>query len=208
MSLKIRLTRAGAKKRPYYRIVVADCRSPARRPLHREGRVVRSDEAEGRSGPRHPRDREGAGLARQGRAADRPGAALSRRRRPHEAHAPQQPAEGGARQEGEGARRRPRRPLRARRRKVARPLKLRMARRGQLPLSLPACGERALRRGGEASGAQARVGAETAPIRLARPLTRPRLQARRRPLPAQRGEAGSCCSASSGGRTGSRARCA
>ena len=28
MSLKIRLTRAGAKKRPYYRIVVADSRSP------------------------------------------------------------------------------------------------------------------------------------------------------------------------------------
>ena len=28
MSLKIRLTRAGAKKRPYYRIVVADARSP------------------------------------------------------------------------------------------------------------------------------------------------------------------------------------
>ena len=28
MSLKIRLTRGGAKKRPYYRIVVADSRSP------------------------------------------------------------------------------------------------------------------------------------------------------------------------------------
>ena len=28
MSLKIRLSRAGAKKRPYYRIVIADSKSP------------------------------------------------------------------------------------------------------------------------------------------------------------------------------------
>lgn len=34
MSLKIRLARAGAKKRPYYRIVVADSRSP------RDGRFI------------------------------------------------------------------------------------------------------------------------------------------------------------------------
>jgi small subunit ribosomal protein S16 len=34
LSLKIRLTRAGAKKRPYYRIVVADSRSP------RDGRFI------------------------------------------------------------------------------------------------------------------------------------------------------------------------
>jgi small subunit ribosomal protein S16 len=34
MSLKIRLTRAGAKKRPFYRIVVADSRSP------RDGRFI------------------------------------------------------------------------------------------------------------------------------------------------------------------------
>ena len=34
MSLKIRLARAGAKKRPYYHIVVADSRSP------RDGRFV------------------------------------------------------------------------------------------------------------------------------------------------------------------------
>ena len=34
MAVKIRLARHGAKKRPYYRIVVADSRSPARRPLH------------------------------------------------------------------------------------------------------------------------------------------------------------------------------
>ncbi len=34
MTLKIRLTRAGAKKRPYYRIVVADSRAP------RDGRFI------------------------------------------------------------------------------------------------------------------------------------------------------------------------
>ena len=34
MSLKIRLARAGAKKRPYYRIVIADARSP------RDGRFI------------------------------------------------------------------------------------------------------------------------------------------------------------------------
>jgi len=34
MSLKIRLSRAGAKKRPYYRIVVADSRNP------RDGRFI------------------------------------------------------------------------------------------------------------------------------------------------------------------------
>ena len=34
MSLKIRLTRAGAKKRPYYRIVIANSRSP------RDGRFI------------------------------------------------------------------------------------------------------------------------------------------------------------------------
>lgn len=34
MSLKIRLTRSGAKKRPYYRIVVADARAP------RDGRFI------------------------------------------------------------------------------------------------------------------------------------------------------------------------
>jgi small subunit ribosomal protein S16 len=34
MSLKIRLARAGAKKRPYYRIVVADSKSP------RDGRYI------------------------------------------------------------------------------------------------------------------------------------------------------------------------
>ena len=34
MSLKMRLTRAGAKKRPFYRVVVADSRSP------RDGRFI------------------------------------------------------------------------------------------------------------------------------------------------------------------------
>jgi small subunit ribosomal protein S16 len=47
MSLKIRLTRAGAKKRPYYRIVIADSRSP------RDGRFI---EKVGTYDPMKPKD--------------------------------------------------------------------------------------------------------------------------------------------------------
>ncbi len=49
MSLKIRLARAGAKKRPFYRIVVADSRSP------RDGRYI---EKLGTYNPLLPRDAE------------------------------------------------------------------------------------------------------------------------------------------------------
>ncbi len=49
MSLKIRLARAGSKKRPYYHIVVADVRSP------RDGRFI---EAIGAWNPLLPRDGE------------------------------------------------------------------------------------------------------------------------------------------------------
>ena len=47
MSLKIRLSRGGAKKRPFYRIVVADARMP------RDGRFVEKH--------RHVRSAEGQG---------------------------------------------------------------------------------------------------------------------------------------------------
>ena len=47
MSLKIRLTRRGAKKRPFYRIVVADSRSP------RDGRFI---ERLGHYNPMVPKD--------------------------------------------------------------------------------------------------------------------------------------------------------
>jgi small subunit ribosomal protein S16 len=47
MSLKIRLSRAGAKKRPYYHIVVADSRSP------RDGRFI---EKVGAFNPMLPQD--------------------------------------------------------------------------------------------------------------------------------------------------------
>jgi len=47
MSLKIRLARAGAKKRPYYRIVVADSRNP------RDGRYI---EKIGTYDPLQPKD--------------------------------------------------------------------------------------------------------------------------------------------------------
>ncbi len=49
MALKIRLARAGAKKRPYYRIVVADVRSP------RDGRYI---ERVGSHNPLLPKDHE------------------------------------------------------------------------------------------------------------------------------------------------------
>ncbi|MEM9124112.1 MAG: 30S ribosomal protein S16 [Pseudomonadota bacterium] len=49
MALKIRLARGGAKKRPYYRIVVADSRSP------RDGRFI---EKIGAYDPRLPKDAE------------------------------------------------------------------------------------------------------------------------------------------------------
>jgi len=49
MSLKIRLARGGAKKRPYYRIVIADARAP------RDGRFI---EKIGSFNPLLPKDRE------------------------------------------------------------------------------------------------------------------------------------------------------
>ncbi len=49
MSLKIRMSRGGAKKRPYYRIVVADSRSP------RDGRFI---EKIGSYDPMLPKDRQ------------------------------------------------------------------------------------------------------------------------------------------------------
>ena len=49
MSLKIRLARGGAKKRPHYRIVVADSRSP------RDGRFI---EIVGRHNPLLPKEHE------------------------------------------------------------------------------------------------------------------------------------------------------
>ena len=50
MSLKIRMSRGGAKKRPYYRIVVADSRMP------RDGRYI---ERLGTYDPLLPKDHEG-----------------------------------------------------------------------------------------------------------------------------------------------------
>ncbi len=49
MALKIRLARAGSKKRPYYHIVIADVRSP------RDGRFI---EAVGAWNPTLPKDAE------------------------------------------------------------------------------------------------------------------------------------------------------
>ncbi|MCM2502431.1 30S ribosomal protein S16 [Aureimonas altamirensis] len=53
MSLKLRLARAGSKKRPYYHIVVADARSP------RDGRFI---ETVGAWNPMLPKDAERVSL--------------------------------------------------------------------------------------------------------------------------------------------------
>ena len=117
MSLKIRLTRGGAKKRPYYRIVVADSRSP------RDGRFI---EKVGTYDPMKPKDDAArvvldnekiqAWLAKGAQPTDRvlrflDAAGLLKR------PAAQQPAEGRARQEGPGARCREGRCRRRRRRR-------------------------------------------------------------------------------------------
>ena len=105
MALKIRLARAGSKKRPYYHVVVADVRSP------RDGRFI---EQLGSWNPLLPKDGErvkidadrvkhwlGHGALPTDRVA-----ALPRRGRHRQARGPQQPDQGPAGQEGAGARRR------------------------------------------------------------------------------------------------------
>jgi small subunit ribosomal protein S16 len=78
--LKIRLARGGAKKRPYYSIVVADSHSP------RDGRFIEKVGTynpllqEGRPEPRRPEGRAHPGVDRQGRPADRPRRPLPGRR--------------------------------------------------------------------------------------------------------------------------------
>ena len=90
---------------PVLRVVVADSRSP------RDGRFIEKigtyDPMMAKDSPqaRRARPREGQGLDRQGRPADRPRAALPRCRRRRRAPGPQQPGQGRSRQEGPGARR-------------------------------------------------------------------------------------------------------
>ena len=123
--LKIRLARGGAKKRPYYSIVVADSHSP------RDGRFIekvgtynpllKKDDPE----PRHPEDRAHPGVDRA-RAPSRPTASpASWPAGPGEVGARQQPQQGQAGQEGRGTRRRARqarsRPRRRRRRSRRQP---------------------------------------------------------------------------------------
>jgi small subunit ribosomal protein S16 len=58
MPLKIRLSRAGAKKRPFYRIVIADSRAP------RDGRFI---ERVGSYNPLLPRESDGRVLLKEDR---------------------------------------------------------------------------------------------------------------------------------------------
>ncbi len=105
MGLKIRLARAGAKKRPYYHIVVADSRSP------RDGRFI---EKLGSYNPMLPAEhadrvrlhgRAHHALAEPRRGRDRPGGALPRQcRAGADAAAPRAAAAVGAEEEGAGAR--------------------------------------------------------------------------------------------------------
>ena len=79
LAVKIRLMRVGKKKQPTYRVVVADGRSPARRPFHRDHRAVRA--APGAVGRRRSTPSRALALAAQGRAAHRAGAEAARDRR-------------------------------------------------------------------------------------------------------------------------------
>ena len=85
MSVKIRLSRGGTKKRPYYYIVVAEAGLAARRALHRADRHAQSAAAQGQRRSRQARPRAGQALAQRRRAADRPRGALPRRGRPRQA---------------------------------------------------------------------------------------------------------------------------
>src|SRR5215210_6322408 len=104
MAVAIRLSRGGAKKRPYYKIVVTDARNA------RDGKFI---ERIGSYNPLLPKDspeREaGRGsrppLALGRRPAVRPGPSLPRPGRSARAPGPQQPEEGRSRRQGEGARR-------------------------------------------------------------------------------------------------------
>ena len=91
MALKLRLARAGTKKRPFYHIVVADARSP------RDGRFI---EKIGTFNPLLAKDAENRVVLDTERAkhwverrrpGDRPRAALPRYRWPGQARSPQQP---------------------------------------------------------------------------------------------------------------------
>ncbi len=67
MALRIRLARGGTKKRPHYNIVIADRAHAARRPLHREDRLLQSAAAVGSCRPPQAGPRSRQGLDRQGR---------------------------------------------------------------------------------------------------------------------------------------------
>ncbi len=104
MSLKIRLARAGTKKRPVYHIVIADSRAP------RDGRYI---ERLGYFNPLMAKDNKDrlrldldkvkAWMAKGALPTDRV-TPLPRRGRHHEARDAQQSREGQAEEEGAGAR--------------------------------------------------------------------------------------------------------
>ena len=106
MALRIRLARGGTKKRPHYNIVIVGFALAARRPLHREDRLLQSAAAVGSCRPHQARPRRRQGLDRQGRGGVRPRAQVAGQCRPGEGARAQQSAKGPAQEEGAGARRR------------------------------------------------------------------------------------------------------
>ena len=106
MAVAIRLARGGSKKRPYYRIVVADSRNA------RDGRFIEKvgtyNPLLAKDSPERVKldaDRISHWLSVGAQPSDRV-AALPRCRRHQGACRPQQPEEGRAGREGQGARRR------------------------------------------------------------------------------------------------------
>ena len=102
MSLKIRLSRGGTKKRPHFHIVIAESRSPRDGRFVEQHRLLQSAAAQGSRRSHQARPREGESLARQGRDRVGPRAPLPRRCRRAEARHAQQSREGEAEEEGAG----------------------------------------------------------------------------------------------------------
>ncbi len=106
MTVKIRLARGGAKKRPFYSIVIADERSP------RDGRFIEKIARSIRCAPKDDATRlkvdseKAQAWIGKGASADRSCRTPARERRRWQARSPQQPEEGAAEEEGAGTRRR------------------------------------------------------------------------------------------------------
>lgn len=71
MSVKMRLSRGGTKKRPYYYVVIANSTESARRPVHRAGWYIQSYAGKRPRRAHEAECRPDQALAWRGRTADR-----------------------------------------------------------------------------------------------------------------------------------------